>query len=631
MVSKDNYSVIKVVERYARRIHFQYQGTDLSPADTDLLVFAFTGQFALSIDLRLDVVQTSRSFIPFLQRNEYLDVIEFGRFLKAVDGVIKDYTDGFSGNDIWDYTRFKHACDCDKTYWDFIAPVKPVIEGFLLQPSPISFRVINQWLNFVQRANCKSLDIAETLRTKYIQQEAEMHDWVYDPSLLDELAVIIDEWCEPFDTGEFIPCHGPGSIAGRKGRPTLGEKYNAMGADVRLEFIGKYIGDIHSYSPLKFGSLQRVSEVVFVPKSLITQRVISKEPASLQYFQQGTARCLTRMMKHSSLGRHVDLERQELSQALAKLGSVGGKYATLDLSDASDSVTKTLVKGIFRKAVVRNLLFCTRSDQTLIQGMKLPIMLEKFAPMGSTTCFPVETIVFAACCELAVRRTRARKLYYRVYGDDIIIDSKCVEALLGILDALHFKVNMTKSFFKVGTCQFREACGGEYLNGTDVSPLRIPRKLTCPESLTTCDVEVVDQYVSLANRAFDFGYVTLRYVILEAMWRMSPYIMEHMLYSTDGRHGLITYEDCCTNYRLESRFDRSVYERKFRALTPVNRNDTPRIARINKRLFDDDVRLFEWFRTTAYRGEDYSPSPDSVVSVDLYPKQTKLCLKWVLT
>lgn len=629
MVSKDNYSVIKVIEQHARCIRYCYNDCEVSKADSQLLAFAFTSQYCISIDLRLDSKIVARSYIPFLQRNGRLDIILFGTFLKVVDGVIKNYTENFQEDTIWTYKRFKHACSCVNTYWDFIAPIKGIVEQFLTQPDPYSFRIINQWLNFMQRCNVRSLDLTTSLCEKYISFEKEMLTWEYDPGLIEELASVISEWCKPFSlTDDFIPKHGPGSIAGRKGRPSVGTKYEVMCTDHRLNFLSKYVGSIASYSPLPMGALNRCSDLVFVPKSLITQRTISKEPSSLQYFQQAVSRSLLRCIASTDAANHIDLQHQEYSRTLARKGSISGFYATIDLSDASDSVSVELVKRVFRRADVRNALLCCRSDRTRLDFGGQELVLSKFAPMGASTCFPVETIVFAACCELVRRRFKGRNLYYRVYGDDIIIDYRLVSDLLSVLEGLHFKVNSSKSFWKRSMHNFREACGGEYFDNVDVSPLRIPRKLRYYNHVMTSASNVIDSYVSLANEAFDFGYTTYRWYILERIRSMNEYIYRHLPYSTDGRIGITTWNGCCTNFRLLSRFSHTLQRKEFRCLTNDSSDDKKKCKDQTPHAFDESVRLFEWYRLSSYRSKDYKPSPESTIIVDIRPKTTVLRLKW---
>lgn len=632
MVSEDDYSVIKDIEQYARCMRYSFNGTVIGPKDHDLLVFAFTSQYCLSIDLRLDSERTRRSYIPFLQRNKELDVVLFGTFLKEVDGMVKNYTEYFQEGQIWTYERFKHACSCSKTYWDFIGPIRGILIEFLLQPEAQSFRIINQWLNFIQRCNIKSLDLTSHLVEKYRSFESEMTHWTYDPNLLDELSHIIDEWCKPFTLMEdFIPKHGPGSIAGRKGRPVVSTKYMEMGSDLRLEFLSKYIGPLSSYTPCTMTCLNRCSDLVFVPKSLITQRTISKEPASLQYFQQGVARSLLRAISCTDARNHIDLEHQEYSRTLAKAGSIRGKYATIDLSDASDSVSVGLVKQLFRRSDLRAALLCCRSDRTRIEWTGEEIPLSKFAPMGASTCFPVETIVFAACCELVCRRFFGRKPYYRVYGDDIIIDQRLADELLIVLESLHFKVNRSKSFWKCGNHNFREACGGEYFDGVDVSPLRVPRKLCYYDHVMVSKSNVVASYISLANQAFEYGYTVFRQYIFHQLKRMNRRIYDSLPYSTDGRIGLATWNDCCTNFRLRHRFNRRLYRSEMRGLIGVSIVDRRKYMAEKDDRFDESIRLFEWYRQSMYRRVDYKPSPETTLTIDIRPKTVVLHERWIAT
>jgi hypothetical protein len=105
----------------------------------------------------------------------------------------------------------------------------------------------------------------------------------------------------------------------------------------------------------------------------------------------------------------------------------------------------------------------------------------KFAPMGSRTCFPVETIIFAAICESEIRRITgkpARSTDYQIYGDDIVVRTEYYTAIIKRLTELGFIPNLGKSFGNSEGHFFRESCGGEYYDGVDVTPVRIPRNFT---------------------------------------------------------------------------------------------------------------------------------------------------------
>lgn len=83
------------------------------------------------------------------------------------------------------------------------------------------------------------------------------------------------------------------------------------------------------------------SKVAFVPKDAKTSRTICIEPHLNIYFQKGVGTYLKRLLKR----RGVDLrkEGQPRNQWLARLASRTGYLATIDLSSASDTVSRELV------------------------------------------------------------------------------------------------------------------------------------------------------------------------------------------------------------------------------------------------------------------------------------------------
>jgi hypothetical protein len=174
---------------------------------------------------------------------------------------------------------------------------------------------------------------------------------------------------------------------------------------------------------------------------------------------------------------------------------------TIDLSSASDSVSWSLVKRIFPPKVLKHLL-ATRTKTVKTPGGEL-VELNKFAPMGSALCFPIQCTVFSAVVILAgilyrwgieecqpdllsgldvsnlIQRTFRTSLLdvsedhrlqaFFVYGDDIICDSRITSNVVDLLRALGFRVNIGKSY--TGPSLFRESCGIFAFNGIDVTPL----------------------------------------------------------------------------------------------------------------------------------------------------------------
>jgi len=450
--------------------------------------------------------------------------------------------------------QFKRALREDTACWGFISTMNTTIGSYLSSPSPDQFRILNTWFNFFRRLNVPGLNLEHQMEEEYVAFEDGIIE-EQDENLIVEMESIFYDWFRDFTLESFTPKHGPGSVSGTSGRLPLVFKYTLMKRDVLLDYIKKDIGQLHEWSPLpfEFGEC-RTSELVCVPKSIITNRTISREPASLMYFQQAYASCIVRHVhSHPYLRRIIDFSNQQLSQDMAREGSIRGKFATIDLSAASDSVSFDLVKRLLKRLpLLRRGVIATRSTHTILPSGRV-LKLKKFAPMGSALCFPIETIIFALCCEVARRRCGIGT--YRVYGDDIIIDSRIVDTLSGILNTLRFKVNVTKSFRNVlPRGNFREACGGEYLDGINVAPFRLPRKFKGENRLTNCHPDSIASYISLANTAFDAYLLHTRYLILKDL--ESAYVgFQSLPFSDDGKKGIKTFSYCCTNWRLKRRFD----------------------------------------------------------------------------
>ena len=166
---------------------------------------------------------------------------------------------------------------------------------------------------------------------------------------------------------------------------------------------------------------------------------------------------------------------------MARRASLNLDHATIDLSEASDSVSWDLVEYVLHGT---KLLECLRN--TLTEGVLMPdgatYKLRKFAPMGSALCFPVECLIFLGIALLACKRMAVRPSV-GVYGDDIIVPGEAEEEITFLLGHFGFLVNDKKSFWY--NERFKESCGGEYFDGIDITPLYIPRRFRFPESTSS--------------------------------------------------------------------------------------------------------------------------------------------------
>lgn len=242
------------------------------------------------------------------------------------------------------------------------------------------------------------------------------------------------------------------------------------------------------------------------------------EPTTNMYHQQGWLSAIDSYIKGDPhLLRRIDLEHASKNAVAAWKGSMDGRIATIDLSSASDSVSLALVNQWFRNTNLYLPMMATRSDRTqLPDGTVWP--LKKFASMGSALCFPIECIVFAAVCEASVMECGHDPVtsMYRVYGDDIVIESQYADTVVERLTQNGFTINLDKSFTRRGIHNFRESCGGHYLDGEDVTPIYLSRfYLSSREGRTRSKMSsYVLQRVELANGCYGRLPLTRRWCLL---------------------------------------------------------------------------------------------------------------------
>jgi hypothetical protein len=314
---------------------------------------------------------------------------------------------------------------------------------------------------------------------------------------------------------ELVPKHGPGSTADR----LLGnEKFDQLEWTERLEKyfpFGEYslpnwrFNYLLSRTDFLEPGRERPVKVILVPKTLKTPRVIAVEPTCMQYAQQALNQQLVADLEtDQTVSGMIGFSDQGPNRAMAESSSKDLSLATLDLSEASDRVSNQHVRLLFKHFPhLSGAVDACRSRKADVPGHGV-IRLAKFASMGSALCFPVEAMVFLTIVMIALQREHNTQFTrkdiqsfsgrVRVYGDDIIIPTDCMESVIRHLEAFGLKVNVDKSF---GTGKFRESCGKEYYDGRDVSITRVRHVL--PTSRR--DATEVIAAVSLRNRFYEAG------------------------------------------------------------------------------------------------------------------------------
>lgn len=166
------------------------------------------------------------------------------------------------------------------------------------------------------------------------------------------------------------------------------------------------------------------------------------------------------------------LDGKTIHMRLAREGSRSGRWATIDLSNASDTVSLELVRWVLPEDWFE-LLYALRSPFTYINGRW--VRLDKFSSMGNGYTFELETLVFACILSAAFDLVIGRDLY--VYGDDIVLPTEHGRDALAVLQMCGLTPNMRKSYV---SGPFRESCGGDYFSGFDVRSYYADGEFTSP-------------------------------------------------------------------------------------------------------------------------------------------------------
>lgn len=507
-------------------------------------------------------------------------------FLATLDAASQYLLDTTTGEKPMSYSHFKReiVSSCqdsvqEQYFCTVLGLVKRLCRGWFVSSDEAAFRDLRAIFCFLGRLSLKDVkSLKETALETWF--ESEIKDWKQDFSGPERN--VISEWFPIEDTAiiaeYYAPKHGAGSTF--EGISSSFEKSQLNEVPQLVQQIETCLGFEYwtsrnvlmasptpeDYQPyVESDPEAHYHRVYCVPKNWKTYRIISLEEIGLMFAQQGAMAAIFDYLRngHSEFAKHYCVNTEHLNRELSQLGSIDGAYATLDMSAASDSVAWKLVELWFSESCLSHLV-SLRSQYAVLNNMKYKNIrlndvykVSKFAPMGSALCFPVECIVFGAIVEAILRkhfgRRHNRKWY--VYGDDLVVPVEIVAELIARLTALGFKVNVSKSYYNVPDDRskniFRESCGGEYLNGINVTPPRIPRKfegLYYQEDidLTEKRVRSIAKLVTLANDLFEHS-PTARWAIVNRLLNKDQLALP-IYTDTTGERGIRTTSP--TNYHL---------------------------------------------------------------------------------
>lgn len=182
-----------------------------------------------------------------------------------------------------------------------------------------------------------------------------------------------------------------------------------------------------------------------VPKNSKTDRFINVEPFFSVLAQRAAAASIRRILARcgNSLDMYGDMDAQALHGHLIQ----NANFATIDFSNASDSVTQKVVSLLFPENLT-GWLFSLRSQHVKVANEWYEP--KKLSSMGNGFTFEVMSALLYAVAVACGDTT------CRVYGDDVIIRNEFAERFVQTCELIGFQTNQSKTFVN---SKFRESCG----------------------------------------------------------------------------------------------------------------------------------------------------------------------------
>lgn len=336
---------------------------------------------------------------------------------------------------------------------------------------------------------------------------------VTDGMIAREARILLNKLFSNFDPSDIVPGHGPGVVSTKE---RLWAKYQWTNVPDRIvntfpfdayfcASLGHVCDRYHTFSNV--GNVEPSAQVILVPKDSRGPRLISAEPVAMQWIQQGLRKAIVQHVERHPLTKEAVFFTDQVPNRIgALLGSSTGRYATLDLKEASDRVHLGLVRLLFPEPLL-GALVCSRSLRTVLpDGQQLE--LRKFAPMGSALCFPVMALTIWSLLAAGAQDTYTRERIH-VYGDDVIVPTAFAARAMNILESFGLKINRDKS------CTgglFRESCGMDAFNGIDVTPVKVKTVWS-----STPSADVYTSWIAYANSFYDRRFFSVYHLMVEML------------------------------------------------------------------------------------------------------------------
>lgn len=280
------------------------------------------------------------------------------------------------------------------------------------------------------------------------------------------------------DYSQIRPSHGPGAVF-PSCKPSSKSNFVTIYDNLDqvfpyYEYLGATLGRIEDWrradTEMSTSPIIK-AKLTAVPKDSRGPRLIAVHPKESVWIQQGLRKELELAIDRNHLTREcIKFKDQEVNGRLAFKSSLNRRYATIDLKDASDCISRGLFNYLFGGAS-KWFNACRATHIQLLDGSLHE--LQKYGPMGNATVFPIESLIFWALAKSSIMAycgVNCNDVY--VFGDDIIVPSKYYGYVMKGLIRAGLRPNSNKSFHRGF---FRESCGVDAFFGVDVTPHRIKK------------------------------------------------------------------------------------------------------------------------------------------------------------
>lgn len=256
------------------------------------------------------------------------------------------------------------------------------------------------------------------------------------PSLLNSARAHCHSVLYRFRPKEVIPSHGPG--ASTTSKDVWSQRYQTVDSLYPYsDWFYLYQNRDHLGQYESINDAEHIeAKLIAVPKDSRGPRLICVHPAESIWIQQGLRRELERSMAltRNSNGpwpkNHVHFDDQTVNGKIALLSSRSGRYATIDMKEASDRISEPLVQALFGRYY--KWFGCCRAQKVRVPAYagnpERVLDISSYAPMGNATTFPVQSLVFWSICVSSLQRHGFHQPgAVFVFGDDIIVPSEAAD------------------------------------------------------------------------------------------------------------------------------------------------------------------------------------------------------------